>query len=328
MRTPITLAATLAALLVPAAAAQAAETVGVFGDTPYGAAQVAAFPQDIDDLNADPDVGLTVHVGDIKSGSTQCTDAYFAQIRAQFDRLEDPLVYTPGDNEWTDCHRPNNGAFDPLERLDKIREVFFPIPSRTLGKPVKIATMSWKGVPENRLWTAEGSVLATVHVVGSNDSLAPWTGETAPTAAQQAEHDARLAGNLQWIRKAFHTARTTGANGVVLAMQADMWDEFSIAAGQTTAFVPIVQEIAKQARYFGKPVLLINGDSHLYEEDEPLAAKSAAYPGAVVADNLTRITVQGSTNLPREWLKLTITDSATPFSWTREQFTFQAAPPA
>jgi hypothetical protein len=33
-----------------------------------------------------------LHRGDIKSGSTQCTDAYFAQIRSDFDRFEDPLV--------------------------------------------------------------------------------------------------------------------------------------------------------------------------------------------------------------------------------------------
>lgn len=334
MRIPITLLATVAALLAPAAAAHAVAevpsdaTVGIFGDTPYGAAHVANFPNDIDALNADPDLDWTIHVGDIKSGSTQCTDAYFAQIKAQFDRLEDPLVYTPGDNEWTDCHRTNNGAYNPLERLQKIRDVFFPIPSRTLGKSVKITTESWKGVPENRLWTVENSVLATLHVVGSNDSLLPWDGlgETAPTAAQQAEHDARLAANLQWIKKAFYTARSTNANAVVLAMQADMWDTFAIAAGANTAFAPIVEEVAKQARFFGKPVLLVNGDSHVFVEDAPLATKTAAYPNAIVAPNLTRITVQGSSTTPREFVKLKITDSAAdPLSWTSKAFSAPAS---
>ena len=46
---------------------------------------------------------LVAHLGDIKSGSTLCNDEYFAFVRSQFDRFADPLVYTPGDDEWTDC---------------------------------------------------------------------------------------------------------------------------------------------------------------------------------------------------------------------------------
>ena len=46
----------------------------------------------------------------------------------------DPLVYTPGDNEWTDCHRTSNGGYTPTERLDVIRTTFFPQPGLTLGK--------------------------------------------------------------------------------------------------------------------------------------------------------------------------------------------------
>ena len=31
----------------------------------------------------------------------------------------------PGDNEWTDCHRKNNGGYDNLERLDHIGKTMF-----------------------------------------------------------------------------------------------------------------------------------------------------------------------------------------------------------
>ncbi len=324
MRTPITLAAALAALLIPAAAADAApKTVAILGDTPYGATQVANFPKDIDDLNADQDVDWVVHVGDIKSGSTQCTDAYFTQIRAQFDRLADPLVYTPGDNEWTDCHRANNGAFNPLERLAKLRRVFFDRAYRTLGRPVPVLDESSRGLPENKLWSGRRVVLSSLHVVGSNDSLAPWTGLTAPTPEQQAEHDARLRGNLAWLKATFATARLTQARAVVLTMQADMWDPSAVAAGQTTAFVPVVEEIARQARAFKKPVLLVNGDSHLFTQDTPLATVSSVYPGAVVAPNVTRITVQGSTNTPRDWLKLSLNRTGAPLTWQRVPFSSQ-----
>jgi hypothetical protein len=78
--------------------------VAVIGDTPYGADQVANFRTDIATINADPDVRLVIHLGDIQEGPSRCTNAYLERIRRDFDSFDDPLVYTPGDNEWTDCH--------------------------------------------------------------------------------------------------------------------------------------------------------------------------------------------------------------------------------
>lgn len=63
-----------------------------------------------------------------------CSDAYFASTKAGFDAFQDPLVHTPRDNDWTDCHRADNGSFNPLERRAKVRQVFFPQPGVTLGQ--------------------------------------------------------------------------------------------------------------------------------------------------------------------------------------------------
>ena len=72
-------------------------------------------------------------------------------IKTQFDRFADPLVYTPGDNEWTDCHRANNGSYNPLERLGKVRQLFFPHPGRTLGQhPVDVASQDRAGISGER----------------------------------------------------------------------------------------------------------------------------------------------------------------------------------
>jgi hypothetical protein len=111
-------------------------TYAVIGDFPYGPEKRAEMPGLIAMINADPAVERVVHLGDIKAGSnSDCSDAYFADIRAQFDTFDDPLVYTPGDNEWTDCHvaSKNNGLYTPTERLVAVRNVFFPKVGRTLG---------------------------------------------------------------------------------------------------------------------------------------------------------------------------------------------------
>ena len=58
--------------------------MAVIGDVPYGEEQEAAFGTLIAAVNSDPKVRDVVHVGDIKSGSTVCTDARFASVAAAF----------------------------------------------------------------------------------------------------------------------------------------------------------------------------------------------------------------------------------------------------
>lgn len=300
-------------------------TFAVIGDIPYGADQIAKFPRRVDEINADPQVQWVDHLGDIKSGSSQCTDQYFADIRAQFDRFADPLVYTPGDNEWTDCHRANNGSFNPLERLAKIRQVFFPQPGQTLGRnPARVTAQTRQGYPENVQYERSKVAFAAVHIVGSNNSLAPWTGNTTATAEQTVEVLGRTAAGVGLIRDTFRLATSHRDRAVVLLTQADMFDPTVTAPefADYYAFQPIVQAIAAEAAAFSGTVYLINGDSHAFQQDQPLAAGStwpAFYGLDTPVDNLSRITIEGSTALD-EWLKVTVTRKGP------EVLTFQRVP--
>jgi hypothetical protein len=97
------------------------------GDMPYTTSEVdrdQPFTRLIAAINA-VQPAFSIHVGDIKGGGTRYDDGTFDKIKAYFMTFQQPLVYTPGDNEWTDCHRKSNGPFDPLERLEKIRALFF-----------------------------------------------------------------------------------------------------------------------------------------------------------------------------------------------------------
>lgn len=293
-------------------------TYAIIGDTPYGATQVAEFPRLVAALNGDPDVELTVHLGDIKDGASLCSDAYFEQVRANLDALHDPLVLTPGDNEWTDCHRPAAGGYLPTERLARFRSVFYPRPRESLGRRHKwLETQAdrpgFAAFVENRLWKAQKVVFATVHVVGSNNDLVPWFG-AAETPAQRAErlaeYAARLEATLAWLDRTFAFATSEGARGVVVAMQADLWFTTSLGFGE------IVQRLADRASAFGGPVLLLEGDSHRFLVDRPLATGSALHGVTTPAPNLTRIVVEGQT--AGEWLKLRIDPNAAElFTWRR-----------
>lgn len=276
--------------------------LAVIGDTPYGAAQLAEFPELVSAIDADPKVRVVAHLGDIKSGSTRCDDGYYATIAELFATFNDPLVYTPGDNEWTDCHRANNGGYDPLGRLALVRETFFADPGTTLGGR-KQRVLAQAGYPENQLWLESKVVFAALHVVGSGNGYAPWTGNSAATPAQQAEVDARIAAAVAWIERAFATAAEHEALGVVLLMQADTF----FGANETAdGFDEIVAELGVESAAFGRPVLLLQGDTHRFVVDRPYAT----------APNVTRIVIEGET--VDEWLKLTIDPRATQlFTWER-----------
>jgi hypothetical protein len=303
---------------------RSAITLAVIGDTPYGAAQIADHPNLVAKINADPAVSRTIHLGDIKNGSTRCDNEYFDLIFRDYTKFRMPLVYTPGDNEWTDCHRANNGAYDPLERLARVRQVFFATPGLTLGAFAEVLPQSdfpgYEAYPENTIWFDAGVAFGVVHAVGSNNSTPPWyTDDTTGTkqdnpAARDAERNARNQAGLAWIDELFELAKSQKAAAVVLGMQAD-----TFADGASSGFVDTIRLLAAHARAFAKPVLLLQGDTHVYLTDKPLENGHAGYGVTEPVPNLTRIVVQGQTTT--EYIRLKIDPSSSSvFSWDRVQF--------
>ena len=124
-------------------------TLAVFGDWPYSQNLYDTAPLLIDSINEDPKVRLVMHVGDIHSGSMPCPGALGPLVPAVpktanpswnqnifnlFEQFKDPVIYTPGDNEWTDCHKTNQGTSGyPLNPLTAVRNLFFFNPGYTLG---------------------------------------------------------------------------------------------------------------------------------------------------------------------------------------------------
>ena len=237
-----------------------------------------------------------------------------------FQKFEAPLVYTPGDNEWSDCHKSKElSSGHPLRELASVRELFFSRPGVTLGlNPMKVwsqRSISIAAFPtdaqfvENVLWMQHDVLFVTLNVPGgSNDDTAPWSGIFANPAAQAQEVQDREAANLRWLDQAFKIAQHEHVRAVVLAVQADMWDPEAAAPGGAglDKYTPLVQELAARTLQFRRPVLLLNGDTHLYECDRPLA-DPASTTGVIhqtpPVPNLLRIVVQGSTNSPAEWLR-------------------------
>jgi hypothetical protein len=240
-------------------------TFAVLGDVPYVEAQVpvlAAAIARFDDAGA----AFAVHVGDVKSGSARCDDATLAARRDLLAASPVPLAYTPGDNEWTDCGRPEAGGFVPKERLARLRSLFFaaPLGAGALGAEAQ------EGWPENQRWRAGGVVFATFHVVGSRDDR-----------VHPADAAARRTADLAWLEATFSAA--ADAPAVVLFQQAD--PQLS-----PRDFRSWTDAIAAAARAAGRPVLLVHGDSHL---------ERGPNDGWLGVDGLWRYVVPGEIVAPR-----------------------------
>jgi hypothetical protein len=319
-------------------------TLAVFGDWPYNQNLLTNAPLLINSVNADRRVSTVVHVGDIHSGSMPCTSAgilptiaaavpgWNQTIYYQFQQFDKPFVYTPGDNEWTDCHKTKElSSGDPLKELASVRTLFFARPGKTLGRHDRNvlsqaqaydrAYPADKQFVENVVWEDSQVVFVTINVPGSNNDTLPWAGTFSNPAAQAQEVAERTAADIRWLQAAFQGAEESHARAVVIIQQADMFDPAALVPGGDglSQYQPLVQAIADATQHFAKPVLLLNGDSHLYMTDHPLADPTSS-TGVIhhtqAVPNLTRITVQGSTNAPAEWLRLTIDPhSKTPFTW-------------
>jgi hypothetical protein len=331
-------------------------TIAVYGDSPYGTSptdtsEFDASPAFIDSINADPKVSLVLHVGDIHSGSQYCTAAYDSAIFDLWQSFKDPLIYTPGDNEWTDCNKSKEGgdsvdgdgnpvnyaSGNPVANLELIRSIFFAEPGVSLGgRKKQVLTQATSGDPahpsdakyvENVIWEQSKVLFVAINLPGgSNNDQDVWYAKPAPeTAEQTAERTERTGADLRWLDEAFEIAARTGAQGVVIQAQADMWDPEK-GKDHQSGYEPIVANIAAHTLAFGKPVLMLNGDSHVYLSDNPLAAADPLnymHPGYDVP-NFHRIVVHGST-FPLEWLKLVVAPGAHapnganafgPFKWS------------
>ena len=91
-----------------------------------------------------------------------------------------------------------------------------------------------------------------------------------------------------------------------------------------------MKELAAGARAFGRPVLLLNGDSHAFTDDRPLAEAAKPYQRtmygvAEAVPNLRRVTVNGSTTPCHEWLRLGV-DPASDGVFSVERVRFARQP--
>ena len=316
-------------------------TFAVWGDAMYTAADLGKLTAFTADINASK-AAFSIYDGDIKSGSTKCTDDVFTAAIERFNAFEAPVIYVAGDNEWTDCHRTNNGGYNNLERLAFLRRTMFSSPNSFGQQTVPLEHQGALGqiYSENTRWTYGDVVFVGLNVPGSNNNKinGPDCKNKSVRSDQDCiddnnEYAARDAANIEFLKSSFAMAKSQGSLGVAIIIQADPSFDLPetedvnertcvrLANGQCMpapgdptragydGYTAFVKALSDEALAFNGQVLLVHGDTHFFKVDQPLTDQAHLIP------NLTRVQTYGSPNI--NWVEVTVEPK------NRALFTFQ-----
>lgn len=331
------LSAIATALVLAFAAGQATAQSFQFaaiGDTGYSKKSEAEFDRMIAAMNKES-LAFVVHVGDFEADprpymrspttiSEPCTDERFKTVLAQFQQSAHPFILTPGDNDWTDCHVLKARKVDPLERLAKVREMFYPqgvsLGKRTMPVESQASDPKFAKFRENLAWTLNNISFVTLHIVGSNNNR-------GRTPEMDTEAGERMAANIAWMRKAFTDAKARNSAGLVLMTQANPGFEtkwtpsligryFRLFPGVNppktlppSGFDDILDAVTVEIASYDKPTLFIHGDTHIFHVSKPLVDRKSER----FLDHFTRLEVFGDPD--SHWVRV-IVDPTVPGLFT------------
>jgi hypothetical protein len=306
----------LLTLCASAGASAAGFSFGLWGDMPYARFKDDARTAAVMDSINRAHVAFSIHNGDIKDGSSVCNDAVYDHAKALFNSMKAPLVYAPGDNEWADCHRSNNGGYNNLERLQHLRTSLFELGWSFAQRKMPISNQAAPFV-ENTRFSHGGVMFVQVNVPGSNNNRVfdrkECTFKSARTwadcEADNAEYAVRNVAVNRWITESFELARSSQARGLVITLQADPGfdlpetehiDEAQVSGWnrEASGYRDLMMTIMAQTRQFDGQVLFAHGDTHVFKIDKPLAGPFNILP------NFTRVTTFGSPN--NHWVQVEV----------------------
>ena len=248
-----------------------------------------------DEINADENIRFVIHDGDFKSGGVPCTDESFYRWYDICNSFNAPFLFAVGDNEWTDCHRERGGSYNPVERLDKLREMFYSTPESLGGRKLVVERQSdnpgnpdYSIFSENFRWVYGGILFVVLNVQGSNNNL-------GRTPEMDEEYYLRNEAVNVFLQESFSLAEENGYPGIVITIQAN--PRFERPPKERTAYNDFLSVLEKGTVDFGKPVVLVHGDSHYFRIDKPMRSSVSRRR----IENFTRVETFGTPD--RHWIR-------------------------
>lgn len=198
----------------------------------------------------------------IKAPVEPCSDRLYAQRREVLDESPRPLVVLPAGSDWSTC-RNSAGRSNAVERLNRIRDVFYPdnnsLGTHKLALNRQSANVKFRSYAENTYWEHGNILFATVDLPADNNHY-------LAEAGRNSEYEDRLVANRAWLHRLFLMAQRRNLEGVVLFadgnIQAHVEEGFSLLSGFTAAkqdgFAPVRKQVRAFAEKYKGKVLLVD----------------------------------------------------------------------
>ncbi len=307
------LLAVLAWSLSPAAHAAAPRySFAVLADALQSPADEAPVQRMIDTIGRDPRISFVVYDGNLKGADEACDDSLYDRRQTLLQTARPALIFVPGQHDWVDCSAPEAGGFDPLERLDRLRQTLFADASSMGQNPVGLTRESevsrFRPYRENVRWETGDTVFIGLNVPGQNNHYLIAGGRNG-------EFEDRVIANAFWLNHAAEYAKRRGARAIVVFIQGDpdperyerpdrfAWLRFA-RNPHRDGYLELKRSFVKLAETFRGPVLIIHGDDRRvpagFVIDQPLRDDK----GERVA-NLTRIAFAPPDRLT-QWMQIDV----------------------
>ena len=243
----------------------------VMGDVPYGEQELALLVRQVDELPRASE--FVVHLGDIKDAKMPCDEAVYARVAGVLRRSAQPVFIIPGDNEWNDCDKPKQAWRLWTKHFLKLDERW----------KHTFTVARQKDRPSNFAFTHESTLFIGITMVGG-------------AVHDKSEWKAFLQDGAEWTEERLEKEGEKVRCAVVFAHAFPTEKHHGVFA----------ERFPVAARKFGKPVLYLQGDGHVWLRDQPFEN----------ARNVTRVQVDQGGKAPP--IKVTLTGEAQePFRFDR-----------
>jgi hypothetical protein len=286
-------------------------TFAVISDALTRPADEAPVRQMLDAIARDRSVGFIVYDGNVKGATEPCRDSIYQSRRDLLDASRTPVVLLLGQHDWADCGLTHGGAYDPVERLDFVRQLFFADASSLGQNPLTLTRESevarFRPFRENVRWQAEGIAFIGLNAPSPNNHYLTAGGRNG-------EFEDRTVATTFWLDHAAESARRAGMRALVIVLQGDpdfaryerrdrfAWLRFSRANEPRDGFLELKRSLVKAAETFRGPVIVIHrteaSEPNGFHIDQPLRNDKG-----LTVTNLTRVAL--SLKRPQsQWLEV------------------------
>ena len=219
-------------------------TFSALGDVPYVADEFESLLQGIAAHNQESSSLFLIHLGDIKTSAEPCDENRYKKVADILKESSTPTFIIPGDNEYNDCE-------DPITAFSYWKKNFLRF-HENWNFHGNINYDDTRN--ENYSWLRKDVLFIAINLVGGrvHDSL---------------EWKARLSQNADWVEKSINHYKAK-ANAVVLFGHAYIDEDIE---GKFSLFTDRFRKVAKD---YGKPVLYLHGDGHVFVHDRPWPEKN------------------------------------------------------